>query len=444
MKNIDTSIFRSYDIRGVYPDQLTEQIAYTAGQGIVRMVKGKKIAVGGDMRVSTPQLKEAYINGILDMGCDVDDLGLIPTDFIYFVAGTKQYDAVTIITASHNPKEYNGIKSVRQGNKAIYGKDYLPFMKGVLEKKPKRGKLNSVNYYDEYIKHILSFVDISKLKPLKVVVDAGNGTAGKVMPMLAKHLPFEFVEVDYELDGNFPNRPSNPYAPGAYKKASKIVRQEKAACGVMFDGDSDRTFFIDEKGGFMQGDISFILMAKALLQEQPGAGIVYNAVCSRSVPECIEKFGGKAFRSKVGYINLQQAMLEHDAIASGELSAHYAFKDNFYGDGGFISMLLFLQILSQSDKPLSKLRAEYERYYKEPETNFEIKDAQSLIEKLKQEYSDGEQDELDGLTVNYQNWWFNVRPSGTEPLVRVTVEAPNKREWKKHIKKLIKIVKASK
>lgn len=426
---INPSIFKAYDIRGIYPQELNEETAFNIGQAFVEHTKTKKIAAGRDMRLSSPVLFRALAEGIISKGADVYDLGQIPTELIYFAVGKLGYGAAIMITASHNSKEYNGFKMIKKNEKGIEmvrGK----LLEEVINKGDflsvqnlKKGKILEKDIWEDYIRHIFSFVDVSKIKPFHVVIDAGNGMAGKVMPMLAPKLPVKIIPLNFELDGNFPAHPSDPLKENSANQIKKEVVGNKADFGFIFDGDADRIYLIDELGNFIQADITLLLLAKHLLKNNPGAAIAYNLICSKAVPEFIKKWGGNPIRTKVGFVNVMEEMKENNGIMGGELSGHYCFRDNFYSDSGFITFLILLSIISQSGKKVSELATELFLYVKAPEINFEIKNKEEALNEIKKRYSDGKQDYLDGVTVEYDDWWFNLRSSQTEPLLRLTIEA---------------------
>jgi len=444
MQKIDPKIFKSYDIRGVYPEQLDEKAAYAIGRAFAKKSEAKEVIVSSDMRLSGPALKAELIRGITDEGADVIDIGLVPIDAVYFAVGILEYSAGINITASHNPPEYNGFKIVLKDVKYVTGeeiKDDVLNLTGEIS--ATKGQVSQKDILPEYIDHVLSFCDPSKIKPFKVVIDAGNGMAGKIIPMLEKHLPIKVIPLNFELDGNFPAHPSNPLLPESQKQIIKTVVNEKADFGVIFDGDTDRLHFIDEKGFFIPGDIGLLLLAKEFLKREPGKGIAYNVSCSKIVPEKVTEWGGEPIRSAVGYVHVSNAMREKDGIMGGEISAHYSFRDNAYADSGFIAFLILLQLLSEDGRPLSKIIAPLLKYHKAPEENIRIDDRgkiKQIIEKVKKQYSDGQHDAIDGLTVQYQDWWFNVRPSNTEPLLRITTEADSQKLLQDKLKELVNFI----
>lgn len=422
-----SSIFKSYDVRGIYPTDMNEEAAYTIGQAFAQLTKAKKMVVGRDMRLGSPELAKTLIEGIASQGIDVEDIGQVPIDAMYFTVGKFDYDAGVMITASHNPKEYNGMKmvyKVPKGIEWVRGVELYEFLKDkTFSPAVQNGSVHERNVIPEYLEHVVSFIDIRTVKPFTVVVDAGNGMAGMVMPLLFKRLPCKLIPLNFELDGNFPAHPSNPLLPESQVQIKEEVVKQKADFGVIIDGDTDRLFFVTEKGDFVRADTTLLILAKHFLKKHPGAGIAYNVICSRAVPQRITEWGGRPLRSAVGFVNLARAMQQHDGVMSGELSAHYAFRDNFYADSGFIAFLILLSLISEENKPLSKIIADMIPYAKGDEINLEVTNIPAVIEKVKKRYHDGKQDELDGVTVEYPDWWFNVRPSNTEPLLRITVEA---------------------
>ncbi len=438
---INEKIFKAYDIRGTYPDELNEEAAYAVGRAFARRSKAKEIIVGSDMRLSGPALKQKLIQGITDEGINVLDVGLVSIDVVYTAVGIFGAAAGIMITASHNPSEYNGFKMVLKGMEWIRGielKDDV-FNLPSLERK-KTGKIREQNILSRFINHILSFVDLKRIKPFKVVVDAGNGMAGKIVPLLESHLPIKIIPLNFKLDGSFPAHPSNPLLPESQRELSERVLSAGADFGVIFDGDTDRLFFIDEKGKFVRADITLLLLAKSFLAKEPGAGIIYNVICSKIVPEKVIAWGGRPVRSPAGYINIAKNMREHGGIMGGELSAHYSFRDNAWSDSGFIAWLILLQSLSGYNKPLSEIVGPFTKYAKGNEINIATQDIEDNLGKIKKRFKDGRQDYLDGVTVEYDDWWFNVRPSNTEPLLRITVEAANNEMLKAKTEEVLKVI----
>lgn len=445
---INSSIFKSYDIRGIYPKDLNEDTAFKIGQAFVEYTEAKNIVVGQDMRLSSPALFEALVRGITLQGADVYNIGQVPTEGMYFAVGHYAYDAGIMITASHNPKEYNGFKLVGKEagkTKVISGKEIGKIVgKDDFSEVSKQGEIKELDIWQDYINHIFSFVDVKKMEPFEVAIDAGNGMAGKVIPLISEKLPIKVIPLNFELDGNFPAHPSDVFQKGATDQIGRAVKDEKADFGVIFDGDADRIYLIDELGNFIRGDITLLLLAKYLLEKNPGKGVTYNLICSKAVPEFIKKWGGKPIRTKVGFVNVQKGMMENNGIMGGELSGHYSFKDNYYLDSGFIVFLILLEIISKTDKKVSEITKELSPYAKGAEINFKVKDKEAVLNKVKEKYSDGKQDYLDGVTIEYDNWWFNIRPSQTEPLLRLTIEAGSVKLLSQKKKELTALIKKEK
>ncbi len=434
---MEKSIFRSYDIRGVYPEELDKETAFKLGQSFVEKTGAKDIVVGRDARLSSPDLFSSLSKGINSRGADVYNIGQVPTEALYFAVAFYKYDAGIMITASHNPKEYNGFKMIKREEdkiELIRGKDMTGLSE--LSSLDKIGEVKELNIWNDFISHIFSFVDINKINPLKVVIDTSNGMAGKILPQILESLPLETVNLNFNLDGNFPSHPPNPLEEESKKEISEAVKREKADLGFIFDGDGDRVFLVDEKGDFKRGDITLLLLARHFLKESPGKGIAYNLMSSKAVPEFIEKWGGKSIRTPVGFVNVREKMMEKGGILGGEVSGHYSFRDNFYCDSGLISFLVLLQVISESGEKVSDLTSSFSIYPRRPEINFKVKDKEKVLEELKEHYSDGKQDFLDGITVEYKDWWFIARPSNTEPLLRLTIEADDERLLKEKEKEL--------
>ena len=447
MSKINPKIFKAYDIRGIYPTDLNEELAYLIGQAIVKKTKAKKMVVGRDMRIGAESLTKKLIEGINSQGIDVDDIGLVAIDTVYFAVGKYDYEAGVMCTASHNPKEYSGFKmpTKKDGIEYLRGTELYEFMKENNFKfniADKKGEITEKDILPEYIKHVLSFADIKKIKPFKIVADAGNGMAGKIIPLLFKHLPCKIIPLNFKLDGTFPGHPSNPLLPEAREQIINKVVEEKADFGVIMDGDTDRLYFINEKGDFIRADTTLLILAKYFLNHYPGIGIAYNVICSKAVPELVKKWGGRPIRSKVGFANVAQATKDNDGIMGGEVSAHYSFKDNYYADSGFIALVILLMLISESNQKLSEITKDLNPYSRSDEVNIEVENIPDKITKVKEKYADGKQDELDGVTVEYDNWWFNVRPSNTEPLLRITVEGNNKELMEEKREELVNFIKS--
>lgn len=437
---VNPSIFKSYDIRGVYPTDLHEEAAKRIARALIALTGARSIAVGRDVRISSPALWTALTDELIALGCDVTDLGLIPTEVIYYVAGTYDFGVTMTVTASHNPSEYNGFKMMRGKSDVIRGTDVATMFDADVPAAITPGTRHVLDALTPYLQHILAKVDTAILKPVKVVIDTGNGTAGHVIPKLMANLPTNVVPLFFELDGHFPNRPSNPLMLGALDVLKKKVVEEKAVCGIAFDGDCDRVFFVDETGTFIQADMTLLLIAEEMLRTNPGKGIVYNAICSRAVPEFVREMGGVPNRAPVGYVNVKKAMIANDGILGGEVSAHYSFPENFYGDSGFLAALKVLELLSRKDQPLSQLVSRFQKYVRLDEVNFRVADVNVELQKVRDAFRHLQQDELDGVTVWHDDWWVNVRPSNTEPLLRVTLEGANREMAETKLKEVLAIL----
>ncbi len=454
---MDTSVFKSYDVRGIYPTQLTPDMFQAIGRALAskfsqiasQQPDTIKIAVGRDMRLGSPELSAALISGLTSGGVNVHDVGEVPIDLVYLAVSGLGYDGGVMVTASHNPAEYNGCKAVAKGMAWIRGTEVLEEMQKQIPDQVRDdtlvGKVSEADLYPQYLQHIAKAIDIDTSKPLKVVVDAGNGMAGKVIPLLQPLLPSSVsVELMFaELDGHFPNRPSNPLADGAAATAGAKVRELGATAGFMFDGDTDRLFTLDENGKLVRGDQTLLLLAKEALRKEPGTAVAYNLICSKAVPEFIARWGGKPVRAAVGFVNVAGALKEHGGRLSGEVSSHFAFRENAYADSGFMAFIYILNLLSREPRALSELVAEITPYFRGDEVNFTHSNIPAALAALKAKYADGQQDELDGLTVQYPTWWFNARPSNTEPLLRITLEANTAEEQKQREAEVVAAAKAA-
>jgi phosphomannomutase len=444
----DSSIFKAYDIRGTVPQQLNGDIAYAIGYAIADYLKPQSIAVGRDMRLSSDELFEHLARGINDHGVDVIDLGLISTDGLYFAVGKFGFDGGIMITASHNPKEYNGFKVCRRNAEPLSGQEGLNHVQKFLEdgaeivKSPSRGIVVRKDISQDYADHCLSFIDTSKIKPFKIVIDAGNGMAGVTLPPILKRLPLEKIRLYFELDGSFPNHPPSPIELENLADVRAKIAETGADFGVAFDGDADRMFLVDKFGNQVGGDMVTALVAKSLLTKHPGETILYNLICSRAVPELIERMGGKAIRTKVGHALIKPLMKKHNAIFGGEHSGHFYFRDNWFADSGMIAFLVCLELLSVENRPLHELISEINPYFRSGEINSRVSSIPDKIKEVSRAFSSGKQDTLDGLTVWYDDFWFNLRPSNTEPLLRLNVEAVSKEILEQKTKELLDIIRS--
>ena len=434
MTDLDT-IFKAYDVRGIYPDELDEALASRIGAAFVRFSGSDRVVLGRDMRLSSPALAAAFAAGASAAGAGVVDVGEVSTDALYFASGKLGLPGA-MFTASHNPGRYNGIKLCRAKAapigeesglleiKELARGDDQPDPGGPGEAAPgDNAAIEHVDVLGDYARHCRSMIDVTKLKPLKVAIDAGNGMAGKTVPLVFGELNMDVVPLFFELDGAFPNHPANPIEPENLVDLQRAVVENGCDLGIAFDGDADRMFLVDEHTELVSGSLTTALVADRLLEKHPGETIIFNLICSWTVPEVIRAKGGVPVRSRVGHSFIKEVMADTGAIFGGEHSGHYYFRDNFRADSGMIAALIVLEAMSEAGRPLSELLQPFRRYSDSGEINSEVHDQQASIEKLAATFSDGRQDRLDGLTVEFDDWWFNCRPSNTEPLLRLNLEA---------------------
>lgn len=447
MTNVDPSIFKAYDVRGTYPNQINKEIAGKIGRGLVAYLEPKSVVVGRDMRLSSPEVREGLIEGITKGGADVVDIGLVSTDCLYFAVGRYGHDAGVMITASHNPPEYNGFKMCKKDAVPLSGEAGLDQIQKMVLKNDfppptKLGKAEKRDVDDDYVSHILSFVDKGKIKPFKLAIDAGNGMAGKIVPKLFSGLPCQVIPMFFELDGSFPNHPASPIEPENIAPLRERVLQEKADLGAAFDGDADRMFLVDENANPLGGDMVTALVAKSLLRKEKGATILYNLICSKAVPELIEHEGGKAIRTRVGHALIKPLMKKHNAVFGGEHSGHFYFRNNWFADSGLIALMVCLELISEEDRPLSDLVRSIDTYVRSGEINSHLENIPQKLGQIEKHFADGKVDHLDGLTVDFGEWWFNLRPSNTEPLLRLNVEAASKEMLDRKTAELLKLIRS--
>ncbi len=439
------SIFKAYDIRGTYPDQINEDIAYAIGLGTSNLLNSRNAVVARDMRLSSDKLAEALIRGFIDGGTNVTDIGLISTDGLYFAVGKYGYDCGVMITASHNPAQYNGMKICERDAIPLSGDGKLADIRNLittdkLKKSSQKGNFTKRNILTDYVSHALNFIDIKKIKPFKIAVDAGNGIAGMIMPEVFKHLPCTLIPMYFDLDGSFPNHQASPIEPENVADLKAKIKETGADLGAAFDGDADRVFLIDEKCRTLGGDMVTALVAKALLKKNPGSTILYNLICSKAVPELVKSLGGIPIRTRVGHALIKPLMREHNAIFGGEHSGHFYFRDNWFADSGLIALLVCLELISEANMPLSKQVSQFDHYVRSGEINSKVNDISASLKKIESTFSDGKIDKIDGITVEYKDWWFNVRPSNTEPLIRLNVEADNSELLDKMTQKVLSVI----
>ena len=431
---LDPKVFKAYDVRGLYADELDEQGAEAIGRAYVEQFEPRRMAVGRDMRLSSPTMQEAFMRGAASAGTNVLDLGLVGTEMVYFAVGSLGLDGGAMVTASHNPKEYTGMKLVRRGALPVGGESGLLDVRdravseadttGVRHLTRPEGTIETLDVWPAYVDRVLSFVDLSAVKPLRVVIDAANGMAGTMLPPVLEHLPIDAVRCYFEPDGSFPNHEPNPLLPENREFIVSKTLAEGADLGVAFDGDADRCFFVDDTGEFVPGDFVTALFAESVLAKEPGAKIIYDVRASRAVPDTIERDGGVALMNRVGHAFIKARMRKEDASFAGEVSGHYYFRDFSQADSGVVPFLLMLELISKKGRPLSQiLEPLRSRYFITGEINTPVPDVALKLQELKERYADGRVSHLDGVSVDFDDWHFNVRPSNTEPLLRLNLEA---------------------
>ena len=428
----DPGVFKAYDVRGLYPSQINEPLAKLIGRGFVAHLGARRIAVSRDMRLSSPALARAFIDGVREQGADVVDIGLMGTDQLYYAVARDGHDGGAQITASHNPGEYNGIKLVGReaiplsGDAGISDIRDMLLSDGVPAKAALRGGYSQTRVFDDYVEHVLSFINLSTLKPYSLVLDAGSGIGGLVAPALFDRLPCQTTRLCFEVDGSFPTHEANPLLEENRRDLVDAVRATSADAGIAWDGDADRCFFVDGSGEFISGDFITALLAEAFLRKTPGATIVYDVRASHAVQDVVAAHGGRALMNRVGHAFFKKRMRDENAVFGGEVTGHYYFRENFYADNGFIPALLILELMSVRGQTLRELLAPFrERYFISGEINTALDDQRLVADKLDAlaaRYADGQIYRMDGLSVEYPTWHFNVRPSNTEPLLRLNLE----------------------
>jgi phosphomannomutase len=428
---LDPKVFKAYDVRGLYPSELDEEGAYAIGRAYVEQFEPRRMAVGRDMRLSSPQMAAAAIRGAADAGAEVLDLGLVGTEMLYFAVGELSLDGGIEVTASHNPKEYSGMKIVRRGALPVGGES------GLLDVRDRalrvgaatgggEGRVSQVDIWPAYVDRVMSFIDVSAIRPLKVVIDAANGMAGAMLPPVLEGLPaIDVVRCFFDPDGSFPNHEPNPLLPENREFIVRKTLEEDADLGVAFDGDADRCFFVDDSGEFVPGDFATALLAESILEKEPGAKIIYDVRASWAVPETIEGAGGVPLMNRVGHAYIKHRMRKENAAFGGEVSGHYYFRDFSQADSGVVPFLLMLELVSKRGRKLSEILRPYrERYFLTGELNTPVADVALKLQELKERYAaEGTVSHLDGVSVDADGWHFNVRPSNTEPLLRLNLEA---------------------
>ncbi len=431
--DVNPGIFKAYDIRGIYPTELNEEVAYLIGRAFVTFLQAEQVIVGHDMRTSGPAIFEAVTRGIMEQGADVISIGLVSTDQYYFACAKLSLPGM-MVTASHNPKEYNGFKMVRRMPYLLSGDEGIQDLRRLVESgdfpPPLRtGTLQTVDFQQEFIEKVLSLIDVSALKPLKVIADTGNGTVGPILQAVFQHLPVELIGMYLDPDGTLPNHGLDPLKPENRAELQQRVKDEGAAIGFAFDGDGDRFFAIDDRGEFISGDFLTAIMGGYLLEKFPASKIIYDVRASWAVADVISALGGTPLMERVGHAFIKRRMAEEDALFAGEVTGHYYFRDFFYADSGIVPALYLLELLSTKAVTMSALLAPLEaKYFISGEINSRVADPLGRIEALAAHYSDAEIERLDGISINYPTWHCNVRPSNTEPLLRLNLEARTREE----------------
>ena len=449
---LDPDIFKAYDIRGIHGAQIDGEVAERIARAfahVLARLAGKpvgelRVGMGHDMRLSAPELSERYREGLLGEGVDVLDAGQVATEMLYYLVGSRALDGGLMCTASHNPKAYTGAKLVREGALALSGDAGIQDVRRVVEEQwgrpagngagsegggaPARGRLEEIDIYEEFQERVLRFIDpeavSSAPRRLKVVVDGGNGMAGPMVGPLLQRLDLDPVQLYWTPDGNFPDHEPNPLLPENRQLIVEQVKRSGADMGIAWDGDADRCFFIDDRGKFVDGDFLTALLAESLLEKHPGEAILYDVRASRALPDAVARAGGTAYVNRVGHAFFKARMREQGSLFGGEVSGHYYFRDFYCADSGTVPALLMLELVSRRQRSLSELLAPYhERYFISGEINSEVSDQQTKMEEIAQRYADARQGRLDGISIDYEDWHFNVRPSNTEPLLRLCLES---------------------
>ncbi len=445
-------IFKAYDVRGIYPEQIDESVARRFGAAFAIFTQASSVVVARDVRPSGEALVEAFIAGATEVGVDVVDLGLASTDMVYFASGYLNAPAA-VFTASHNPAEYNGIKCCRAGAAPIGEETGLLEIKAMMrtgqdQTSKKRGQVESRDLLSEFVSHVHSFVDLSVLKPLRVIADTANGIGGLIVPAVFAALPFELTTLFSELDGTFPNHPADPIQPENLVDLQSAILAEHADVGLAFDGDADRVFLVDDQANPVSGSITTAMVARSILERLPTEAseqdrtVVHNLICSKVVPEIVRQYDGTPIRTRVGHSFIKQVMAQSGAIFGGEHSGHYYFRDNYRADSGVIAALVVLETISRSGISLSELRTDFERYSASGEINSRVADPDAVMTAVSSAYPSATQDRVDGLTVDLGDWWFNLRPSNTEPLLRLNLEAANDEDCFRHTKEVLSLIEA--
>jgi phosphomannomutase len=443
-------VFKAYDVRGIYPGEIDEEGAYAIGRAFVDQFEPKGIAVGRDMRLSSPSMARAVIDGATDGGVDVLDIGLVGTEMLYFAVGELGLDGGIEVTASHNPKEYAGMKIVRAGALPVGDESGLldirerALSEGQSLRGGRKGHVEEYDIWPAFVDRVLSFVDVDVIRPLRVVIDAANGMAGVMLPPVLERLPIDPVRCFFEPDGSFPNHEPNPLLPENREFIVSKTLEEGADLGVAFDGDADRCFFVDDTGEFVPGDFVTALLAEAVLEKEPGATILYDVRASWAVPDTVTERGGTPLINRVGHAYIKHRMREEDAAFAGEVSGHYYFRDFSQADSGVVPFLLMLEVISKKGQKLSEILRPYrERYFITGELNMPVADVSAVLQRIEERFaSEGTVSHLDGVSVDAEDWHMNVRPSNTEPLLRLNLEARTREQMERKRDEVLAVIDA--
>jgi phosphomannomutase len=442
---VNPGIFKAYDIRGIYPTDLNEDAAYAIGRAFVTFLKAGQVLVGRDMRLSGPQIFDAVTRGIMDQGADVVNIGMVSTDQYYFACSELQLPGM-MVTASHNPKQYNGFKMVRQMPYLLSGDQGIQDLRRIVENDayapaPRKGSMSELDLSEQFVGAVLKLIDVPALKPLKAIADTGNGMVGPILRRVYAQLPVDLVGMYLEPDGSLPNHGLDPLQPENRAELQRRVVEERAAVGFAFDGDGDRFFVIDDRGEFIAGDYLTALLGRYLLNKHPGSKIVYDVRTSWAVPELIAQAGGIPLMERVGHAFIKRRMAEEGALFGGEVTGHYYFQGFNYADSGIIPSLLILEMLAASGQKMSNLLAPLEaKYFISGEINSTVANAPAKMRELAERYKDGKVEHIDGISVSYPAWHFNVRASNTEPLLRLNLEALSREEMERRRDEILAII----
>jgi phosphomannomutase len=450
MTAIDPAIFKAYDIRGLYPSQLDAEVARRVGRAFVDYLGAKWVAVGRDCRLSSPELAAAFVEGARSEGAAVTDIGVVSTDMLYYYVACHDLPGGAVVTASHNPKEWNGIKLVRRGALALSGDAGIREIREQVvagryaDRPPPTGALRSAVVSEDYARHCLSFIQPAALPRLKVVLDTANGMGAVGAAAIFEHLPVETVRMYFNLDGTFPNHPADPLLEENRRDVVERVRAEGADLGIAWDGDADRCFFVDDAGEYVPGDFVTAILGEAFARREPGARIVYDVRASRAVPDRVSGAGGLPLMNRVGHAFIKKRMRDEKAIFGGEVSGHFYFRENWFADNGMIPALLVLEQIGRERRRLSEILAPLrERYHISGEINSRVDDVAGALARIEARYRDGRVSRLDGISVDYDDWHFNVRPSNTEPLLRLNVEASMRKEMERRRDEVLELIRGS-